>query len=194
MHPPTARTVTPEEKDRALDIFTLAFVDDPMLRWIFADGSAYLKHLGAAQFGLGGRAVAAGTAHVLDDFSAAAFWLPPGVTPDDAALGSLIERAVPAERQADLGGVVEQMGQYHPHEPHWYLAVLGVDVSRQGRGLGSLLMKHALQRVDAERMTAYLESSNPRNIPFYERHGFEVVGRIQAGASPVVTPMVRRGR
>jgi hypothetical protein len=25
-------TVTPDEKDRALDIFTLAFVDDPMLR------------------------------------------------------------------------------------------------------------------------------------------------------------------
>jgi ribosomal protein S18 acetylase RimI-like enzyme len=72
--------------------------------------------------------------------------------------------------------------------------VLGVDVSRQGKGLGSLLMKHALQRVDAARLPAYLESSNPRNIPFYERHGFEVVGRIQTGKSPVVTPMVRRGR
>ncbi len=86
------------------------------------------------------------------------------------------------------------MGQYHPHEPHWYLAVLGVDVSRQGKGLGSLLMKHTLARVDAERMPAYLESSNPRNIPFYETHGFEVIGRIQSGATPVVTPMLRRGR
>jgi ribosomal protein S18 acetylase RimI-like enzyme len=194
MLPPTARTATPEEKDRALDIFTLAFVDDPMLRWIFADGSAYLKHLGAAQMALGGRALSHGTAHVLDDFSAAAFWLPPGVGIDEAAMGALIESTVAAERQADLAGVAEQMGQYHPDAPHWYLAVLGVDVSRQGRGLGSVLMKHALQHVDAARLPAYLESSNPRNIPFYERHGFEVVGRIQAGQSPVVTPMVRRGR
>ncbi len=55
-------------------------------------------------------------------------------------------------------------------------------------------MKHTLARVDAERLPAYLESSNPRNIPFYERHGFEVIGRIQSGATPVVTPMLRRGR
>jgi ribosomal protein S18 acetylase RimI-like enzyme len=194
MFPLAARTVTPAEKDRALDIFTLAFVDDPMLRWIYADGSTYLKHLGPAQMVLGGRALTHGTAHVLDDFSAAAFWLPPGVGLDAEAMGALIESTVPPEKQADLAGVAAQMGQYHPHEPHWYLAVLGVDVSRQGKGLGSLLMKHALQRVDAERLPAYLESSNPRNIPFYERHGFEVIGRIQSGATPVVTPMLRRGR
>ena len=28
---------------------------------------------------------------------------------------------------------------------------------------------------------AYLESSNPRNIPLYERHGFEALGEIQVG-------------
>lgn len=191
---PAVKNVTPDEKDRALDIFTLAFVNDPMLRWIFADGGTYLKHLGAAQFALGGRALAHGTAHVLDDYSAASFWLPPGIGIDEEAMGAFLASAVPAERRTDLAGVAEQMGTYHPHEPHWYLAALGVDVSRQGKGLGALLMKHALQRVDAERLPAYLESSNPRNIPFYERHGFEVVGRIQSGSSPVVTPMLRRGR
>lgn len=86
------------------------------------------------------------------------------------------------------------MGSVHPHEPHWYLAVLGVDVHRHGKGLGALLMGHALARVDAEGLPAYLESSNPRNIPLCERHGFEVIGRIQSGASPVVTQMLRRAR
>jgi len=66
---------------------------------------------------------------VLDDFSAAAFWLPPGVELDEEVMGALIESTVPPERQADLAGVAAQMGRYHPHEPHWYLAVLGVDVS-----------------------------------------------------------------
>lgn len=80
--------------------------------------------------------------------------LAPAVGIDDEAMGALIESTVPADRQADLAGVGEQMGTYHPQEPHWYLAVLGVDVSRQGKGLGSLLMKHTLARVDAERLPA----------------------------------------
>jgi ribosomal protein S18 acetylase RimI-like enzyme len=194
MLPPTVKTIAKDEKDKALDVFTLAFVDDPMLRWIMADGSVYLKNLGAGQFALGGRALAHGTGHRLEDFSAASFWLPPGVGVDEEAMGAFIERVVPEKLRGDLFGVVEQMGSYHPHEPHWYLAVLGVDAHRQGKGLGSILMKHALAAVDAQGLAAYLESSNPRNIPFYERHGFEVVGRIQSGASPVVTPMLRRAR
>lgn len=195
MLPPTVKTIARHEKQKALDVFTLAFVDDPVLRWVMADGSLYLANLGAAQFALGGRALQHGTGHCLDDFSAAAFWLPPGVGVDEEAMGAVIERVVTDEKKgADLMGVVEQMGSFHPHEPHWYLAVLGVDVNRQGKGLGSILMKHALARVDAERMPAYLESSNQRNIPFYERHGFEVIGRIQSGTSPVVTPMLRPAR
>jgi hypothetical protein len=34
-------------------------------------------------------------------------------------------------------------------------------------------MKHALQRYDADRERAYLETSNPRNTPFYGRLGFD---------------------
>jgi ribosomal protein S18 acetylase RimI-like enzyme len=64
----------------------------------------------------------------------------------------------------------------------------------QGRGFGALLMRHATMRCDAEGKVAYLESSNPRNIPLYLRHGFEVMGTIQVGRSPVMTPMIRRPR
>jgi hypothetical protein len=41
---------------------------------------------------------------------------------------------------------------------------------------------------------AYLESSNLRNVPLYERHGFKVLGTIQAGGSPPITPMLRKPR
>jgi hypothetical protein len=71
MLPPTVKTIAAHEKQKALDVFTLAFVDDPVLRWIMADGSLYLANLGAAQFALGGRALQHGTGHCLDDFSAA---------------------------------------------------------------------------------------------------------------------------
>jgi ribosomal protein S18 acetylase RimI-like enzyme len=194
MLPPNVTTITKDNKQKAMDVFTLAFVSDPTMRWFMAEGSLYLAHIGPAQFALGGRALAHGSGHMLEDFSAASLWLPPGVGVDEEAMGAFIERVVPERVRGDLMGMVAQMGDYHPHEPHWYLAAMGVDVSRQGKGLGSILMKHALSAIDAAHATAYLESSNPRNVPFYERHGFEVIGRIQSGASPVVTPMLRRAR
>ena len=49
-------------------------------------------------------------------------------------------------------------------------------------------------RADAAGLPAYLESSNPRNISLYERHGFEIMGRIQVGDGPLVTPMLRPPR
>jgi ribosomal protein S18 acetylase RimI-like enzyme len=55
-------------------------------------------------------------------------------------------------------------------------------------------MEHALSRCDAEGLPAYLESSNPRNIPLYQRHGFEILGKIQVGSSPPVVPMLRAPR
>ena len=55
-------------------------------------------------------------------------------------------------------------------------------------------MKEALAMIDRQNMPAYLESSSPRNISLYERHGFEPMGEIQFGSSPVLTPMVRPAR
>lgn len=193
MLPPAVKAVAPDEKERVWDAVTLAFSDDPMMRWMMAEPRDYLANLRHLQAALAGPSFANGGAFRLDDFSAAALWLPPGVEVDGEAMMASMAR-VPEKLHGGLGGVVEQMGAFHPHEPHWYLAVLGVDVNRQGKGLGAILMKHVLARVDAEHKPAYLESSNARNIPFYERHGFEVLGRIQSGASPSITPMLRRAR
>jgi GNAT superfamily N-acetyltransferase len=91
-------------------------------------------------------------------------------------------------------GVLEQMDAYHPAEPHWYLPMIGVDPARQGKGYGSALLKHALARCDRDDKLAYLESSNPKNIPLYKRHGFELLGTIRVGSSPPLFPMVRKPR
>jgi ribosomal protein S18 acetylase RimI-like enzyme len=90
--------------------------------------------------------------------------------------------------------VFEQMGSFHPAEPHWYLPMIGVDVPFQNRGYGSALLRHALAVCDRDGVPAYLESSNPRNVPLYQRHGFELMGVIQAGSSPKLFPMVRKPR
>ena len=86
------------------------------------------------------------------------------------------------------------MDRFHPTEPHWYLAIIGVEGAKQGRGLGAQLMEPALARCDEQGLIAYLESSNPANISLYQRHGFEVIGEIRVGDAPVVTPMLRPSR
>ena len=121
-------------------------------------------------------------------------WLPPGVAPDEERMGSLMAQYVTGQTLEDLQGVFEQMAQYHPEGPHWYLPLIGVDPTYQGSGLGAALLRHALERCDADGVIAYLESSNPRNIPLYERHGFEALGVIQVGGSPQVVPMLRHPR
>ena len=118
----------------------------------------------------------------------------PGVEPDEEAMIGLMQRAVPESFLADAFAVFEQMSGFHPQEPHWYLPLIGVDPARQGAGHGTELMRHALRRCDADHKLAYLESSNPRNTPFYERLGFERLGVIQAGTSPQIVPMLRKPR
>jgi ribosomal protein S18 acetylase RimI-like enzyme len=80
----------------------------------------------------------------------------------------------------------------HPHEPHWYLASLGTAVERQGTGVGGALMRPVLEHCDAEGIPCYLESSKERNVPFYRRHGFEVVGDARLpGDGPTIWTMWR---
>jgi ribosomal protein S18 acetylase RimI-like enzyme len=107
---------------------------------------------------------------------------------------AIMQRSAPAERQAELSAVFERMGSYHPSEPHWYLPLIGVDPVHQRNGHGAALLRHALDRCDRDHALAYLESSNPANIPLYQRHGFEVLGTIQAGSSPRIVPMLRPAR
>ena len=107
---------------------------------------------------------------------------------------ALVEESLPKERHRTVFELFEKMGAGHPNEPHWYLPMIGVDTLQQNKGIGSALMRHALERCDEEDLPAYLESSNPRNISLYRRFGFEAIGKIRAGGSPPMVPMLRKPR
>jgi len=84
------------------------------------------------------------------------------------------------------------MSEHHLHQPHYYLAALGTDPVFQGQGIGSALMQPVLDRCDKERLPAYLESSKQANIPFYNKHGFEVIEELQIPDGPRLWPMIRQ--
>jgi ribosomal protein S18 acetylase RimI-like enzyme len=84
------------------------------------------------------------------------------------------------------------MDAVHPHEPHWYLWLLGVDPQWQGEGLGSRLLAEVLERCDRDRVPAYLQATTPRNRELYLRHGFEDCGELRLpDDGPRLWPMRR---
>lgn len=181
-----------DDEDRAIATITVAFSNDPVTRWVFRDANQYLTYWPRLVQAFGGRAFAAGTADSIDDCGGVALWLPPGVGSDEETMGAIAAEAVPAADQEEVFALMAQMGEFHPTEPHWYLPLIGVDVTRHGLGHGSALLRHALERCDRDRLPAYLEASSPRNKSPYERHGFEALGVIQAAGSPPIWPMLRK--
>lgn len=184
------------------DVLGRAFHDDPVMTWIQPDAAARRRALPRMFATMtrhhflrgGGVEVAAGG----DGIGAAALWDPPGRWQQTSLEGLLMMPAfirafgnrVAAGRQ-----VADLMKERHPEEPHWYLAIIGSDTSVRGKGFGQALMRSRLDRCDAEYAPAYLESSNPDNIPYYERFGFEVTGELRLPDSgPSLWPMWRQPR
>jgi len=188
------RSVRPGEIPRAVSVQVAAFVADPIMRWMWPEAHAYIANLERLVHGFGGGAFQNDGADVCEGFVGGALWLPPGVSPEEESLGELMEDTLPAPKRAQVEAMLEEMGASHPDERHWHLAFIGVDAAHQGKGAGGDLMRYRLAQIDAEGAYAYLESSNPRNVHFYQRHGFEVVREIRIEGAPPVTPMVRPPR
>lgn len=110
--------------------------------------------------------------------AAAAAIYPPGRYP----LGWLDERIIQMTTifgysRYDLAawqGWLEEVGKLHPQTPHYYLEYLGVEPAWQGQGLGSRLLEELTRRADARGVGCYLETATRRNVPLYQRFGFEV--------------------
>lgn len=183
---------TAADRERALKTLVLGFAADPIARWIWPEPEKYLTQMPRFAEAFGGRAFENGTAHMAKGGHAIALWLSPGVEPDGEAMEAILGEALRPDVAEDIEGFLQGMADHHPREPHWYLPLIAADPNWINRGLGAALLKHALRRCDEAGLPAYLESSNPRNISLYERHGFVAIGEIQSGASPVMTPMLRR--
>jgi ribosomal protein S18 acetylase RimI-like enzyme len=194
MTQPKINTVTPANTDRAVGTIVLAFSADPVARWFYPDPHQYLLHLPSFVHAFAGKAFEHKSAYYVDGYLGAALWLPPDVHPDQDALVPLLQRSIPEESQQEIFAFIEQMDSSHPSEPHWYLPMIGVDPDKQGKGYGSALLKHALERCDRDQKPAYLEASSLKSIPLYQRHGFELLGTIQVGSSPPLFPMLRKPR
>ena len=174
------RPATEDDVPGLTGVLSRAFSNDPPMSWSFRDPATREQRL-ATIFGsaLPSLFLPAGHVWTTSEAAGVAVWQPPGQwrTPDDKVEGLLAQydgKLLPEELDRFLTflGMIEDK---HPDEPeHWYLEVLAVDLDRQGQGVGSACMQPVLARADADGTPCYLESSNLRNVPLYERHGFQV--------------------
>lgn len=178
-----------------------AFYDDPVMTWMQPDAGRRSAAL-AGFFGamtryhfLSGGGAEVATAE--SGIGAAALWDPPGRWHHSSREQVAMLPAVIRAFRGHLGAgraLTEAMQAVHPEEPHWYLAIIGSDPTVRGSGCGHALMRSRLDRCDAEHAPAYLESSNPDNIAYYNRFGFEVTGEIVMPDGPTLWPMWRQPR
>ena len=164
------------DRDRLADIFTDAFLNDPVMNWIIPHTRLYPAFYRMLIDKLFARHE---MMYIEEQGRGAAIWLPPDVAfeiPTGPAQIFLIMRLVISRGFGvlqRLDDVTRLTAKHHPDFPHYYLQSVGARQAHQGRGIGSALLKHTLPRCDRDNMPAYLESSSERNVPLYERHGFE---------------------
>jgi predicted N-acetyltransferase YhbS len=172
-----------------------AFDDDPVAQWLLP-GAGYrqraLRRYFLEQLRQKQRY---DSVWISSDLKGAAIWAPPGKgimsLRDSLSLGARSFELRAAHR-APLGAIgMTLVERKHPHEPHFYLAALGVDPSAQGHGLGSELLRPILGLCDTDGVGAYLESSKPENIDFYARHGFRVTNDHKLPLGPTIHLMWR---
>ena len=194
----TVRRATSDDVPRIAAVLAHAFAGDPPMRWVMG-ASPHAERRLAPYFRvlLSRLHMPRGEVWVSDEPTGAAAWIAPGEWPPpqslELALAPVLLRTF-GRHPLRASGAARVNGQGHPAEPHWYLPLIAVEPTKQGHGYGSALLRYALERVDREKKVAYLESTNPSNIPLYQRHGFEVVGTIQVGDAPPLFPMVRQPR
>jgi ribosomal protein S18 acetylase RimI-like enzyme len=172
------------------------FLDDPVTSHIFRNKARREAGL-RAFFGTQMRAdyLPFGGCYTTEGYSGSAIWAPAGKLLKTGLGGILTMLPVLPYVATNLPTTLRLlalMESKHPRQPHWYLASLGTAVEQQGKGVGSALMRPVLEHCDAEGIPCYLESSKERNVPFYRRHGFEVVEEVPLpGDGPMLWTMWR---
>jgi ribosomal protein S18 acetylase RimI-like enzyme len=196
----TVRRLRAEEIEPAAALLARAFVGDPFPALLANDPAAQLAAsrwaFGAfARYGMGFGEVCT----VGDLEGVAIWWAPEYVEPNEEraaavglAAGAEVLGQAAGRRFLAFGELTAQVHRRSVVGHHWYLPVIGVAPERQGRGLGSALLTAMFDRLDHERLPAYLDTGTASNVAFYQRHGFVVTAELLEPASGVLVRGMRR--
>ena len=171
------RTATEADAGTVVATLAAAFGADPLWNWAFPDPD---KRAGQFATWLGlfvESALPNGWVWISGEGEATSVWTPPGKAELNEEAAAKVEPFLTGELGAHAESVLQVMERFEAASPgdqdFYYLSFLGTHPEHRGRGIGMSLLEANLAQVDAENMSAYLESSNPANNALYERLGFK---------------------
>jgi GNAT superfamily N-acetyltransferase len=181
-----------------LETMVSGFADDPLYTWLYPAADERPARLREGFESILAAGLQRGHVYTNAGRSAVAVWTAPGVELMDeseaAPFLGLVRRQI-GDRVEDVIAGMSATVANRPREPHFTLHNVVVRRDAQGRGVGAALLEPILARCDEDRLPACLDSSNSRNVPFYERLGFEVTGETRGtGDAPVMRSMLRAPR
>ncbi len=182
------------------DVLARAFNADPVMTWATREDERRLDALrDLYEFSMKGD-LKWGWETTTTDLQACAIWTPPeSMQEKESPIWplNLLPRYIRWCGVGKLGRwfrFLEICDEKRPKTPHYYLDFIGVHPDKQGLGYASALLSHTLAKIDKLGELAYLESSNSRNNPLYQRYGFEITDEIQLSNGPKMWCMLRKPR
>ncbi len=184
----------PAELDAAIATLTAAFCRDPMYHALIPDENARRPWV---EFLMAGLVRAAGPRALLvgvDGGQSGALY----ATPSDGSsrfagllglLGPLLHLPLDKLEWRRAIAVSRAVDKLLPKEPNLHLHVVAVSDAARGRGLGALLVRHAIEAARGAGRVLHLETTNPENLPFYRKLGLVVRDEVRcfAEAPPLYT-------
>ena len=181
--PASVRRATSADLEVVVAALVESHLDYVWERWAlpWADRSERLERVYRADVGI--VALPNGEVWMTDGGESVAVWVPAGasatLTTDEREALDAIAHAEFGERLPLLDSVDAQISAARP-EAQWHLATMGTLPEHRGRGLGAAVLQPRLVELDRAGETAALETSELRNVAFYERCGFEVVAQVES--------------
>ncbi len=197
---PIVRRATDGDADAILEVLERSLGADPFVAWL-ARGH---RRATRSYFRLMLRRIALpkGLVHVAvvdGTIASAALWAPPRTFELTAGetlrvLPTMVS-VIGVRRFARVAAALDEVDRARPPEPRWLLTLLGTVPEQRRRGLASAALEPALARCDAGRVVAVCETSEQRNLAFYERLGFAVTRERALGrGGPPSWTMIRQPR
>jgi uncharacterized protein YhfF/ribosomal protein S18 acetylase RimI-like enzyme len=186
--PVPVRAVGAEAVPALAGVLARAFARDPMVTWPMGGGEELPARV-RVMFGVVDTAFAReGWMCSAADGLGVMTLLPPGSTDREAGLAAAAEprlAALCADGGARYDAFWAWIGSMLPGEPRWLLDQLAVEPAAQGRGIGGALIRHAIDRAEADGLPLVLETGVERNLALYGRFGFRVFAEHDApGGGP----------
>jgi GNAT superfamily N-acetyltransferase len=175
--------LAPERAAEAGELLAASHADYPSFRHVFGDPARRRRALRPFMAATARDAAAHGRSLVAQDDAGmlgVALWMPPGTFPLTAGRKARMVPALLSTARAAPGSFAAfarlgtQLEQAHPRRACWYLLALGVHPRAQRRGVGRRLMTPVLALADGAGLPVYLQTSDPANVDYYERFGFEL--------------------